>query len=127
VNLIVNGVEHRAPSGPVTIADSDDLTVVWNPLSAVVGIGREAVGFEPAGFGATLAPDIRHTVVEILNPATGDVVSESAPLLAPISRWTYYHEMNVSDHGVYATALKLRVVQFDQVGRRLELGTIETV
>jgi hypothetical protein len=124
--LTVNGVTHSLPSGAVAIAMDDDLVVGWNPVSDVIGIGREAMGLEAAGIGATLPPDIRHTVVEVLDSETEAVIAQSDPLPAPISDWAYWREMNIFDHGSYETDLIFRVVQFDQAGRRRELGTVET-
>ena len=126
--LIVNGATtYRDPSAPVAIASGDDLVVGWDPISQHAGIGNETIGNEHAGIGATLPHDIRYTVIEILDPSTGEVVATSDPLLPPTDELAYWSEDNIFDHdGSYETDMIFRVVQLDRSGRRTVIGTIET-
>lgn len=128
MRLVINDtVIHDEPAAAVTIAADDKLRFEWQPVSGFVGIGREGIGQETAGFGGTLAPDIRQTTVQILDPVTEELVAESDPILQPTRVYTYTAAQNQADHGgVYATDMLIRIVQYDQQGRVAVIDEVET-
>jgi hypothetical protein len=126
VQLTVNASdEYTDFSAPITLAEDDDLLIEWNPISRFGGIGREPIGQEPAGIGASIADDCAYTVIEIRDIA-GALIVESDPILGT-PRWSYFREDNKQDHGgAYETDNQFRIVQVSRSARRREIGRIVT-
>jgi len=103
---------------PIEITAGDDLLIQWDPISRVAGLGREGLGIEPAGIGGTLAPDVRQSVIETLDPVSGDLVSQSEPIMSPTSQYLLIAPADVE--------MVVRIVQLDQVGRETEIGRFTT-